>query len=257
MTSTARSYCETMVVEKTAALYAAHGATAALYVRHRTETGQLVTVDLLHAALHFARSDILMNNLWLKPTAPAKFPTINTLYNGLFAPTKDGRFVFSAPLSDKEWQQYVSVFAPNRYTELTTGEWKDIPGRLANFSTMSKINADIVKNLSANEYLSKAKQGEVACSVAKTFDEALQDEQVKHNKTIASKLESRGFGTFVYAKHPPVFSRTPSVMRSAAPSPGEHNEEIVDELRKAEASPSPDEENQTKPLISARSASVV
>jgi crotonobetainyl-CoA:carnitine CoA-transferase CaiB-like acyl-CoA transferase len=103
-----------LVNEKSAAMYAAAAATAALLARGRglggSVAGQAAKVDMLGVALHSCQTDTLMNHLWHKKggSGAARFPTIGDCYRT--GELSDGTNVFVLALSNQECADFVAAF---------------------------------------------------------------------------------------------------------------------------------------------------
>eukprot|EP01065_Artemidia_motanka_P024772 TRINITY_DN2967_c0_g1_i1.p1 TRINITY_DN2967_c0_g1~~TRINITY_DN2967_c0_g1_i1.p1 ORF type:complete len:806 (+),score=223.95 TRINITY_DN2967_c0_g1_i1:76-2493(+) len=221
------TFVEGMICEKSTGLYCSTSVCSALFNRHRSGQGQLLEVDLLGASLHFCMIDLFMNLSWQNPKEVRAFPSIGYVYNTFFKPLKDGQFMFSCPLSNKEWKQFIDEYAPDR-KDLYEGQYAEIPGRLGALEELAQEVQKISKTYDTSEFLKKSLTAELACSVAAKREDALRDPQVVHNKTVVEL--AKGSQKMRIARCPAVFGATPTSVRSPAPAPGEHSEEIVRDL---------------------------
>eukprot|EP01062_Namystynia_karyoxenos_P058552 TRINITY_DN50076_c0_g1_i1.p1 TRINITY_DN50076_c0_g1~~TRINITY_DN50076_c0_g1_i1.p1 ORF type:complete len:792 (+),score=212.62 TRINITY_DN50076_c0_g1_i1:107-2482(+) len=217
------TFTEAAICEKSTGLYASISACAALFARNRGSGGQFVHIEMMGATLHFSAVDLWMNLCWKNPKERRSFPSIGGLYNTFFKEAKDKRKIFSCPLSDKEWKQFVDVFMPSK-THLYEGEFATIPGRLGHIDVLRREYLTVLEEHTSGEFLRKGTQAELACSVAKTLDEVLECPQAKHNETFVELPSSAAGGArFLHARTPVVFERTPTKVQTPAPSPGEHS----------------------------------
>jgi crotonobetainyl-CoA:carnitine CoA-transferase CaiB-like acyl-CoA transferase len=134
-----------MWAEKYASVYTATAAAAALFARDRVGgRGQIVTVDMLHVAMHHTCTDLFMNMLWKDHQSLPPFPTIATIYGALLATCKDGLKVGFCTVSDPEVVALTKAYPEELGEEncksfLPGGELSTIAARMTRFTDLLVI----------------------------------------------------------------------------------------------------------------------
>eukprot|EP01062_Namystynia_karyoxenos_P022426 TRINITY_DN18601_c0_g1_i1.p1 TRINITY_DN18601_c0_g1~~TRINITY_DN18601_c0_g1_i1.p1 ORF type:complete len:840 (+),score=186.98 TRINITY_DN18601_c0_g1_i1:94-2520(+) len=222
------SYVATPIVEICAGLYAATSVCAALFARNRGSGGQHVAVDMMAVALHFGASDFLQNSVWRNPKAVPRFPSVGAVYSSWYRPTGDGRSVFCALLTDKEWVAFVEEFMPHRKDLLVD---PSLPGRLANHDEVVSAFTEAVRQVpTSDEMTARAQRAGVPCAVSKTREEVTSCPQIDHIRSVVKVATPCG-PSVQLARSPVIFEGTPTSVRLPAPLPGAHTDEVVEELR--------------------------
>eukprot|EP00747_Dinoflagellata_sp_TGD_P045847 gnl/TRDRNA2_/TRDRNA2_144091_c0_seq1.p1 gnl/TRDRNA2_/TRDRNA2_144091_c0~~gnl/TRDRNA2_/TRDRNA2_144091_c0_seq1.p1 ORF type:complete len:852 (-),score=162.84 gnl/TRDRNA2_/TRDRNA2_144091_c0_seq1:87-2606(-) len=216
------------ILEKATGMYAASAAGAALFARSRGAGGQRLQVDMLNAALHFSMPDVFWNNIWKSPKASPKFPEIVDLYK--LTQCKDGTTIFSACLSDKEWQDFCAVhqqLTDKLMDEATKTKYKTMQGRLGDISNTTKLFEQVHACYTYPEYEAKCTQAGTVLAKLQVGAEALNDRQVQHKQTILAVQGSAG--SHCVARPPARLAQTPPSVRTGAPLLGEHTAKALED----------------------------
>ncbi len=209
-----------VLADKVTALTAAQAVTAAIVARSRTGEGQSVKISMQEAMLAFLWPSAL-GTLAL-PDTPTKGPA----RAGKIFKTTDGWITASAN-TGSEWQGLCAA--------LGRSEWLNdqrflTPGvRIMNGAALFQVmQDDIVRNTSAH-WLALLDAHEVPCAPILAVDDLLTDPQIMHRGSI-EQFDHPEWGVIRQARPAARFSRTPSAIRSMAPSLGQHTDEILGEL---------------------------
>jgi len=221
------TFVKSLIVQKAAAGYVASAATAALWARTQGRGGQHVEVDVEQAGWHNFFYDGFWGDAWNKPKECAKFPRVGCVFQTL-PETKDGRHIFTGALTDKEWKDFLVEFKVREHKLLKEDKIKkfsSIAGRVKNLDELWGYICPIVKEHTYDEYKARADKCGLICGQCQTYDEAVNDPQIKHNQTLTTV--SSPLGTLRLPKNPIAFSRTGCVPPAPAPLPGEHSRALL------------------------------
>lgn len=106
------------------------------------------------------------------------------------------------------------------------GRFGTLPGRIIGINEMWKALQQIVGEYEWSDVHQRLERESVAHFKVLTLQEVLADEQVAHNKILCQQ-NCDGFGDLQVAKPPANFLSTPSSVRLVAPTPGQHNSEVI------------------------------
>jgi crotonobetainyl-CoA:carnitine CoA-transferase CaiB-like acyl-CoA transferase len=214
------------IADLCAGLFAAMGILVALQERERSGLGQFVETSLLTSQLFmldFQSARWLMDGVVPEPCGNFHPTDART---GTFR-TADGYIVVGA-WGDSLWKRFCdAIDAPEMIplgAELAIG-----PNRAIN---LPRFVAEVEKRLASKgsvEWVELLNKAGVPSGPIYTLDQAFADPQVKHLGIVQS-VESATRGTLNMVGQPWTLSRTPSALRSAAPSRGEHCQEVLQQL---------------------------
>ena len=169
-----------VVADKVASLTAAQAVSSALFARTRTHEGQNIKVSMLDALVSF---------LWPSGMPGLTFAdeedvkqTLGT--RDLIFQTKDG-FITAGAVSDSEWKGMCAAFE--------RAEWLDAPrfstssARAKNGDVRREMMADVIKDFSSDEILSRLDKFDVPCAPVLGREGLLENEQLKAGGTIERK----------------------------------------------------------------------
>ncbi len=214
----------TFLADDLGGLHGAIGAMAALRHRDRTGEGQHVDVALLDAILFQSNGLLTLGALGVEPTRMGNefgFATPANVYDCV-----DGA-VYVAILLDSHWQALAPILGepdladhPSFATREARSENRDACNIMLGSWLAERTRADAIAILRASG---------LPIAPVQTFTEAAQDPHIIERDMLQpTALQD---GTTVPITGPAAkFSRTPTRVRSAAPSLGEHNEEILEEI---------------------------
>lgn len=206
-----------LLVDKVSALNAAQAVTAAIVARERGHGGQHVQLSMLDATLHFLFPDAYWNKVWLdQPTIPLEWTDIagKTEYD-----VADGRMAISATSNKQMWGLLeVAGLSALKSNDLNEMRAKATP----------QIKAILAKRTKQEVFESCLKHG-VPCGKFQTFDQALADPQVLHNKVVLELTHPDG-GRYRAVRPPALFAKTPAAIHSPAPKMGADTMDILTEV---------------------------
>jgi crotonobetainyl-CoA:carnitine CoA-transferase CaiB-like acyl-CoA transferase len=215
---------QSAIVDKTTATTAAGAAMAALYARDRpggTGKGQRVDVPMIDAWAANSLPDMLAVDTFM----PNDMPDPEPLAVLRAFETTDG-YVVGMALQDNHFRGLC--------TALDCSELLDRPGmrnvgeRINDFAPWLDAIAEVMKNFSTQDLLSRLDAAGVPFGPVKTVREFAEDPQAQHNRTIFD-AEHTEAGTMRYVRYPGHLSETPACLHRHPPRLGEHSNEILRE----------------------------
>jgi crotonobetainyl-CoA:carnitine CoA-transferase CaiB-like acyl-CoA transferase len=213
-----------------AALYGALGITAALVARNKTGKGQYVDVAYMDGAISlvnwlncgyfFDGSMLKRGESWLHGAYP---------YYGVYE-TKDGKYITIGCLEPHFWEnlcrflgkeEYIPYhFAPEHTFHKPEGEkWEEIHSSLQ----------QIFLTKTRDKWFELLIRNDVPAGKVYTPDEVFGDPQVLHRQMVI-EVEHPTLGKIKQVGIAPKLSSTPGKVRSLAPLPGEHTDEVLQGL---------------------------
>lgn len=205
----------------TSGMVLAQGILMALYQRERTGFGQKVEVSLLDVLLTLQQQEVTQ---WLLRKKEVNWVQQNLI--GIF-PTKDGAVTL------------VGVFRPNPLADICKAleledysAWPQYADRASwgpNRAAIFELLAPAFAKYTTAECLSRLDGQDVLCAPVLSLDEALNQEQVKVNG-MRIEFEHPVHGTVRTVGNPLHLSSVPQIALRAAPTLGQHNDEVLAEL---------------------------
>jgi len=213
-----------------AALYGALGISIALVARNKTGEGQYVDMAYIDGAVSlmtwfncgyfFNGSMLKRGESWLHGAYP---------YYGVYE-TKDSKHITIGCLEPHFWENLCRVLGKEEY----------IPYHFALEHTFHKPEDEIwdeIRSSLKQIFLTKTRdewfelliRNDVPVGKVYTPDEVFYDSQVLHRQMVI-EVDHPILGKIKQVGIAPKFSKTPGKVRSLAPLPGEHTDEILEEL---------------------------
>jgi crotonobetainyl-CoA:carnitine CoA-transferase CaiB-like acyl-CoA transferase len=203
------------------ALLLAQGVFLALYHRERTGEGQCVYTSLLDTLLSMQQMEAVQLMLRGKETDFVKNYLVGVVK------TKDGAVTV------------VGVFRPNPLADICRAmEMEDLSKR-PEFSTLAlqrqskhvlwPMIEQAIGRLTTEEALQRLEDNNVLCSAVYELKDALEQPQVKYNKTVAT-FDDPVHGPVKVVRSPLTLSSVPECPMKRAPRLGEHTEEVLAEF---------------------------
>lgn len=202
-----------------AAMLAVSGIVSALYYREKTGEGQKVETSLLQAAMA-VQSHSFCKALEVEEASLA------AIYPYRFFETRDSR-IFIAAANDRFWRNLCNaVGAP----ELADDErYKTNPARVLHTEELTEaLLTHLAKKTTAEWYEILVDAG-VPCAPAQTYAQFFEDPQVEA-MGMNPVIHHSTLGPIRVAGVPIDFEKTPGQIQRAAPTLGQHTEEILTEL---------------------------
>lgn len=206
-----------VLADKVTALTAAQAVTAAIVARGRTGEGQSVKISMQEAMLAFLWPSAL-GTLTL-PDSPTKSPA----RAGKIFKTTDGWITASAN-TGSEWHGLCAAL--NRPEWLRDPRYLTPGARILNGALLFQaMQDDFIQNTSSH-WLALLDAHDVPCAPILGVDDLPTDPQIMHRGSI-EQFDHPEWGVIRQARPAARFSRTPSAIRSMAPSLGQHTDEIL------------------------------
>jgi crotonobetainyl-CoA:carnitine CoA-transferase CaiB-like acyl-CoA transferase len=213
----------TIIADYTTALTAAQAITAALFARQRTGIGQHVRIAML---------DAMVSYLWPEAMPSLTFvgdevdPSEAEIGPDLIYATQD-RYITAGALSDEEWAGMCRAL--NREDLINDRRFKTARDRAINSGARREITASELEKWKADDILPRLLANDVPSAPVRTRFELLSDPQVRENG-IFEEHEDPISGKIRQPRPAARFDRTPSAIRTSAPTLGAHNDELLREL---------------------------
>jgi crotonobetainyl-CoA:carnitine CoA-transferase CaiB-like acyl-CoA transferase len=215
-----------LLCDKLTSYTAAQAVTAALFARDRGAGGQHIELSMLDTAVGFLWPDAGADHI-LQGDDIAHQPTIGSRYS--LTRYADGWGTLT-PLSDSEFQGMCRAFGLPDVAE--DPRFATLMQRMQNTDALTKILGRLVEQAAE---LSLTDADERLCAEDVPSGIVLSLEELPHDPQIVAN------GTFVMSEHPlagslrearpaPRFGQTPARVGGPAPAPGQHTDEILNEL---------------------------
>ena len=212
----------TYAVDAITGYSACEGAMAALLHRERTGEGQLVTVNMLDAAIAVQTQELTVYTVGGVPQdrgdANHGHTYIRAPY-GVFA-TADGYLALAMP------------DLPTLGAVLGRSELAEMDGNVDGHARRDGINAIVIEELSGRttaEWLTLFRRSGLWAGPVNSYADLLEDPQVRHNGSFIT-YEQPTEGSVTVPGFPYRLSTTPPQVRRPAPVTGEHTAEILRSL---------------------------
>ena len=212
------------VADLCAGLYLAHGIMAALIERERSGEGQWVQTSLLEAMiamLDFQATRWLIDRE-VPPQAGNDHPTAFPM--GVFS-TKDG-IINIAASSNRMFKDFLKIIGAEEIAQdrrFTTPK-----SRAQHRSELRARVEDRTQQFTAGALIEALNAVGVPSGPILSIDQVFSDPQVRH-LAMAQTVESPQLGKLTLVRSPTRLSRTPTALRSAAPTPGGQTDEVLKE----------------------------
>ena len=213
------------VGDTTAGSYLAMGIAMALYERERTGKGRWVQTSLLESLIYLTD---FQASRWLNEKVvprqvgnehPQGVPT------GVY-PSSDGHFNISAS-STVQWHRLSDILGKPEWK--SSPEWQTQVGRRKDRKIINAAIAEITKTKPTSYWVEVFTDAGLPCGPIYSMDQVFDDPQVKHLGIAAPVVHPR-LGRLDLVASPLTFSDVPKAIRSPTPDPGQHTEELMNEL---------------------------
>ena len=213
----------TIIPDKTTAVTAAQAITAALFARERTRKGQHVKLAML---------DTMVSYLW--PEGMAGMTLVGRevkaqraqLSPDLIFATTDG-FITAGAVSNVEWQGMCKAL--DRLEWIDDERFLTVNDRAVNVTQRLEMTAEVIATNSCEYWLQRLDAEGVPCAPVLSREEVLAHPQIAANDLLA-EYEHPVAGRIRQPRPAARFDQTPATIRRHAPSLGEHNAELLEEL---------------------------
>lgn len=215
----------TFFVDYSAALYGATSVLAALYKREKTGEGEHIDLALLDSAV-----SLLLSALQREALLGEKVTRVGNR-DRFVAPanifqTKDGNWLMLVAGSDIHFSRLVKVMEMEHL--LDDERFSDVGRRLVHVEEIEAITQEWCSRHDAAEILRMMEKAGIVCSKVEEVSDVLGNPQLKHRNKIIN-VPHRLMGDVPMMEMPMSFQNNPFELRRAAPTLGEHNEEVLGE----------------------------
>ena len=216
-----------LVADKSTAFTSAQAITAALFSRERTGKGQYLQIPMLDSCLYFFWVDGMMDLTMMdEDVSPGlRLSQVYSITN-----TADGQLVYFAA-NDKQRFGLLRALGRDELCEDERFSSLAAISNPENFAALGEIVAKEFEKVTNEEILPKLIEHEVPCGPILDGEETIEDPQVIHNEVLRV-WEHQEAGKIRQPVPAARFSETPAEMRETAALLGQHNDEILEELKR-------------------------
>lgn len=213
------------IADRTTALWGVVATLGAIVHRERTGEGQKVVVNMLGSYASLIISDMMNNYTYLTADveyAPRTYPNTCTTLD-----TSDGS-VIGLILQTKQYESFCKALG--RDDLLGHERFADPVKLLRNAKELYALVQDDVAQYTTAEFLALMAEHAVPFGRVNTLPEFLESDEAKACGTFV-EIEDSELGVLRHLDFPVLFHRSPALTNGRGPLLGEHNEEIIGELR--------------------------
>lgn len=208
-----------------AGMWAAVGVLAALRERERTGMGQWVDVSLLDGQI--AWLTYVASGYFATGTVPARYGSAHpTIVPYQAFPTADGHVMVAAG-NDGLWHRFAGAVGLDHLVD--DPRFLTNPDRVRNRAALLPLIEEALATRSAAEWEKILSEAAVPAGRINTVDQALAHPQVTARKMI-TEVEHATAGRVRTVATPVKLSSTPTAVRTAPPTHGQHTAEILASL---------------------------
>ncbi len=202
-------------------------------LRHRRRTGVGQRIDMsLQEALTFANTSLVARYTFdnrivrREGTGPSTGPGVN-VYRG-----KDGRHIHMTVGNPQMWRQLTQNWMPEN--PLARPEWEDRKYRQEHSDEAEAIIAEFVSRFDAQEFAEEAQRRHIPAARLNTIGEFVTSDHVRAREWLV-EFDHPVIGRYTAPGFPIRFGRTPMQVRRPAPLLGQHQAEVMIELKGMQA----------------------
>ena len=216
-------YIKTFICDKVTAYTVCQAATAALYARTNTKSGQHIDISMLHACLSFMWPDGMMHRtlkdddrIEMSPGSDY-FQTINYSDGG----------VAVAALTDEHYEVLLPMLG---YPELVgTPVFASIASRMTNMKEVMRTHKEPKKDIGVEKAIEILTAADIPCSPCTKRDNIETVEQIKAISALETYV-TKAMGKLTVTTPPIQFDGKLTSHPEPSPLLGEHSKEILQEL---------------------------
>ncbi|HKV53406.1 MAG TPA: CoA transferase [Candidatus Binataceae bacterium] len=200
---------------------------AALIHRKLTGEGQYIDQAQAESALHFLTLPIIDYSANRRAYTPVENRDLYHAPHGVYPAAGDDRWVAIACRDDKDWRAMCATMGQSGLADDL--RFKDFAGRQTNRAALDQLIAEWTSGLDAHEVEHRLQQAGVPAHTVQNAQDIHADPQMSHREH------------FVQVPHPELgktwvensrfrLSRTPARVERPAPTLGEHNQYVLQEV---------------------------
>lgn len=213
------------ICDTAAGLYGAFGIMMALYERERTGQGQWIQTSLLESQL--AILDLQAARWLVSKEVPGQagnnHPTM--IPTGLFN-AQDGLLTLQVP-GQVMWERFCKAMGREQWLE--DPRFRMNRDRSRNRAELNALLEEIFATQPREHWIESLNRAGIACGAVNTIDQAFADPQVRH-LGVALPVRHPQLGQIGLVGQPIRTDRHRATVRSVAPMPGQHNEEVLGDI---------------------------
>ena len=211
-----------------AGITATNGVLAALIARGRTGRGQRVETSLLEATLSFCGENAA--RFFENGKVPGRATRTHQAQVYAFTASDGKAFVVHLSSPTKFWEALARV--AGRPEWISDDRFATKESRARHYDELNRQLADIFRADTRAHWLRQLQDADVPSAPLNTLDDVFSDPQVRHLKMRVDVPHPK-LGSVGLVRNGLRMSDTPASVRFGSPELGEHNEEILSPLRRA------------------------
>jgi crotonobetainyl-CoA:carnitine CoA-transferase CaiB-like acyl-CoA transferase len=230
------NFIGTIMADKITGLTAVYATIMALFHRERTGEGQEVEISMFETMAAFMLVEHANGAMFSPPLGPAVYPRAVAPNRRPYR-TRDGH-ISALIYNDKQWSAFMAAVQPAWASE----SYATLAQRAQHINTLYALLADTMMERTTEEWLSLFRTLDIPASPIRTPAELFDNEHLQAAgffETVDSP-----FGPVRFPGVPTWFSRTPGAVAGAAPTLGEHTEEVLEELTRLTTASDPERRSQ-------------
>ena len=204
-------------------LHAALAALAALRHRDATGEGQYVDVSMMDVVLFQSDGNLTLGAIG-EPLIPWGAQLPNCVPGNAFR-CRDERYVFTGCILDSHWERFCRLLGRPDLTHAPG--WASNVERIANREAVHELFARWCAGFDRDDLLDLLASESLPGAPVRSYDELVDDEHVRSREMLVD-VELQDGGKAALTGPAVKFSRTPTAIRSPAPTPGQHTREVLE-----------------------------
>ncbi len=210
-----------------AALFTTIGIISALYNRHKTGRGEKIDVSMIDSLIAISENAVARYSITNKIPKPlgTRHPSITPFQA---YKTKDDRIIIAVG-NDILWEKFcLSINKPELINDI---RFNSNEKRTKNIEQLNKILEETIKNKATSEWLDIFKNNNIPSTRINTIKDVMYDKHILFRNMILN-IDYKELEKLKITGNPiKMSSIKEQAKHSKAPELGEHNEEIIDELK--------------------------
>ena len=217
-------FIRSLLCDKITAYTACQAVTSALFARERSGQGQHIDLSMIDAGLFFMFPDGYQNHALLDDDVIPGGMLIDFLYD--LTLTKDGGITIAAGNQEMQGRMLNAIGMLHLLEDERFNTMKKL---IENLGVFRSLVAERCLKHTSEELLALLRGAEVPCAKCLTRDEALGQEQLEANDSVAV-IDHPHLGRLRIVKAPPRFGGQRLSPARPTPAHGEHTDTVLSEL---------------------------